>query len=544
MALLLPGSKTNVLITGISDDYGTNKQDIPNGGNTDDRTPTITGTLSTKLLSSEKILVKLSDGSKIISGYATVSGTTWFYVPTLPSQPNVKYSVTAYVEKALSVPGIVSSPRTFTFGTEVVPTITPPNPSTTITTSTSTISELTDLWNTKGTTAFNLNKFIGFADEGPGIYDTGVGGINSPKPLVLNKEVYKDHSVKIPFVGTIGAGIGAGIKASAKAGLDVNITASLGSAKLFLNDAIKWSWNKKDGNIILKSYYDELQSTANVLNVKGPSLQLGLKAGASVNLDAYVKYQVPTEKVKTVNLANYAYNKDLFSYNFDSATPKSIDLFSGAASVKYFGLNLDTATNTQVTNGVKSSVENNLLGVNLDIDNIIGKAYGMPSGLSVNYSKSFGPLSTSIKGTLANLDLGATLSMSQDITAKVDSITGKLNLEDGSSLDYKVGDELTLSLEKYDKNKDGKLSLNYDFTKNGILANKTSINVKTNAGFELLDGSVSGKAKFSGATILDLNYNLGPAYSGNLPLTSNSFTVFDKSWNTAIGTGISQLVLV
>jgi len=546
LASLLPASKTTVKISTITDDYGTNKSDIATGGLTDDTTPTIKGTLSAKLATGEKVLVQVSGGPVPIFGYATTTGTgtTWSYEPTLAKGTNVKYSVTARIDKLLASPGPASAPFTFTLNTENVPPVDPPAPPTTFTTNAKSQTKLTDLWNTGGKTSFNLNKFIGIADKGPGIYDTGIGGVNPPKAFVLSKEFYKDASLKLFGVG-YSAGAGAGIKASAKAGLDVNINASLGSADLNLDNSITWQWTKTGDNFFLSSSY---ANNASTLQVTGPSLQLGLKAAADVNLDAYIKYKSPLDKsATTVPLVKYAYNKELFNYNFDSKTPQSISLFGDAATISYYGLNLDTTNNSQVTNGVKSSVDSKVLGVNLDIDNIIGKFYGLPSGLSVDYSKSFGPLSASVKGTLANLGLGANLSIAQDITAKVDSITGKLKFEDGTSVDYKVGDKLTLSAAQYDKNKDGKLGLDFNFTKNGTLANKTSVILKTNIDYELLDGSVTAKAgvKVFGKeyNVVDKSWNMGPAYVGDLPLTSTPLTVFDKSWAMALGTGSNELVL-
>ena len=98
-------------ISAIADNTGTIQGTIPNGGITNDTTPTLTGTLSTALAAGE-VLTIYRDG--IAAGNATVNPTTllWSCTPTLTSNGTATF--TAAVVDGAGNQGPVSAPYAIT----------------------------------------------------------------------------------------------------------------------------------------------------------------------------------------------------------------------------------------------------------------------------------------------------------------------------------------------------------------------------------------------------------------------------------------------
>jgi hypothetical protein len=391
---------------------------------------------------------------------------------------------------------------------------------------------INDLWRRGGLNVINYNKFIGLASNGFGVYDTGVNGTDLPSYYS------KAGEFKSPTV--LGFGVGAGFSANLRAGVDIKLKASLGSADLALNDSIKWNWTKTGDNIMLSSVYLKRPSS---LLVKGPSLNLDLAGRGDFNANAYLKSIYPFapgwgDKNVFSSQADYTF----FRQSFNSKQPQALNLFNGAALIDYSGLNLDTISNAQLAKGVRSSVQRPLLEAKLDIDNILGQVWGYPNFAVPTNLYIFG-LSASASLDLLDAELGLKTSLAQNITAQVDKITGLLKLEDGSFINYKVGDSITLPLSKYDKNKNGKLGISFKYKKQGTLENKTDLLVEVDSSVKLFSGTVAGKADLGLVGTYDKSYSFGPLASASWPITSNTYNLFDKSWAANLGTGSSQLVL-
>ena len=112
---------TTATITGVLDDTGLLQGPVAAGGRTDDPTPTISGTLSVPLEAGETL--RLFNGS-IALGDATVNGTSWTYIPTLPATASTIYAIYARVVDAAGNLGPQSAIRSFTLDT-TAPTSTP-----------------------------------------------------------------------------------------------------------------------------------------------------------------------------------------------------------------------------------------------------------------------------------------------------------------------------------------------------------------------------------------------------------------------------------
>jgi hypothetical protein len=104
---------TTASITGVADDMGLIQGPLAAGGRTDDRSPTISGTLSAALATGETL--RIFNGTTLL-GSATVNNTasTWFFRPTLPATAGTSYSITARVADAAGNLGTASAARTFT----------------------------------------------------------------------------------------------------------------------------------------------------------------------------------------------------------------------------------------------------------------------------------------------------------------------------------------------------------------------------------------------------------------------------------------------
>ena len=98
----------SVVITTLRDNLGILQGTIAEGDISNDATPTLTGTLSAALGSSETLRVYRNGAT---AGTATVSGLNWSYTPTTALSGNGIHSFTAAVVKGSGLSGQVSDPR-------------------------------------------------------------------------------------------------------------------------------------------------------------------------------------------------------------------------------------------------------------------------------------------------------------------------------------------------------------------------------------------------------------------------------------------------
>lgn len=110
---------TTAAISDVRDDVGIRQGSTATGTRTDDATPTLLGTLSAPLISGER--VQINNGSTVL-GFASVSGQSWTFTPSLPNSDRVTFTFTARVISALGLAGPVSAPWGIILDT-VAPTI-------------------------------------------------------------------------------------------------------------------------------------------------------------------------------------------------------------------------------------------------------------------------------------------------------------------------------------------------------------------------------------------------------------------------------------
>ncbi|MBF0159112.1 MAG: hypothetical protein HQL58_06265, partial [Magnetococcales bacterium] len=119
-ALVVVSAPTQtVTIATLTDDVGSVTGTIATSGSTDDTTPTLTGTISASLGSSESVAI-YRGGTKI--GTASVTSTSWSYSDSGVSNGN-SYSYTARVENSSGGTGTTSSAYVVTIDT-TAPTLT------------------------------------------------------------------------------------------------------------------------------------------------------------------------------------------------------------------------------------------------------------------------------------------------------------------------------------------------------------------------------------------------------------------------------------
>lgn len=394
-----------------------------------------------------------------------------------------------------------------------------------VTLNTSTVSNIPNIWSQSPGASFKYGRFLGLANQGWGAYNSTNG---LPAPLAKSGEAKSDT--------LLGFGIGAGYNANLRAGLNVNLEGTAGSGQLNLKDNIKFDLTSDKQNFYLKSSYGYQPSE---LKITGPSAFASVTGRGDIDGSAYVLATVPGTDWNKIFSKSFSNSSPLFSRSFSSKSPQSISLFGGAANLAYDGINLDTKSNTQLANGVRSNGLSSFLTGTLDIDKIVGTILGYPSGLSFDATASFGALSVSAALTLADIFLKYKASISQQISATVDSITGLLKLENGQSLNYKIGDSIVLPRATNDTNNDGILNFKGSFTKWGTISNKTDILTDTTAGLNALAGSVSAAFKVKVGPISlnkTISKSVGPLFSSSWNLASDSFNAYQKSWNTALGT--------
>lgn len=409
-----------------------------------------------------------------------------------------------------------------------------------LTLNTSTTKTFSNIWGAGGpsSTSFNFNKFFGLASSGFGVYDSTAG---LPAPYSTSGD-YKSPTV-------LNFGIGAGGSASVRAGINLSASGSLGSAALNLNDNVNLSWTKTSTSLILTSNYIYTPST---LTVTGPNVTAAISGRLDTSFSAYLNYIYPGSDAvwwnpfrakwnSTGNLLPSFLNRStpLFTATFNSANSSSVSLPAGVGSADFLGINLNTASNTQISNGVRSSVNDPLFSLNLDLDALAGKLIGLPNGLTWSKSGSFGPLGYDLSLTLADIYAKYNGNISQDLTAKVDSITGvkaNLKMENGAIVPYTIGSTLELPLSAYDSNKDGKLDITGIFTKSGTLNNTTKLINTFQAGADFI------KAQASASLLGSVGF--GPLASvGPYSFSSSPITLVNNTWSDVLGSSTQAFSL-
>jgi hypothetical protein len=509
----------------VVDDFRISQSTVAPGGTTDDRTPTFTGTISAALADGET--VRIYDGTALL-GNATVDNIarTWYFMPTLPATAGTNYTISARVA---SQDGILGNPspsaaRTFRLDTSTSRSI-------------STTSFINNIWTSDGPGPITLlSKFLGFADNGFGIYDSRNG-------------LPSMYAVDIDFKSPTVLGYGAGAKAfgSLRAGVDVKLDVQLGTATLDLNDAIKWYWANDGNNIILNSAYDYGSSE---LMVRSPSLDLYMALRADLDLKVDFQYKQPNKTWKIKDGFEAKNSTPLFERTIEFPDPDlelSMEFAKGQISITVTPPDLDTDKNTQLTNGVKSSAESDLVSLKLDIDTILEENIKLPPPakliLSEELSVNFGDFEAGVEAYILDAGISETAKLRQDITATVDLITGYLLMENGASIGYTVGNPITLPLSTYDANGDGQLGLNFNYTKKGTVANKTDFVFDTDAEIKILGGQIYAKIDLPLLKDPKIDYGFA-AFEDDWKLLSFPINVYQNSWTVDnLGTGSSQLTI-
>jgi hypothetical protein len=394
---------TTATIISVVDNVGTTVT-VASGATTDDLTPTISGTLSAALQTGETL--RIYNGTALL-GNATVTGTSWSYMPTLPATAGTNYTISARVASQDGILGNPSVARTFRLDTSISKSI-------------KSNSSIDNIWTSDGLGPITLlSKFIGFADKGFDIYDTR-NGLPSMFPV--------DIDFKSPTLG----GYGAGVKASGslRAGVDVKLDVQPGTATLELNDAIKWYWANDGNNIILNSAYDYGSSS---LMVSSPSLDLYMALRADFDLDVDFQYKKPNHTWTTKDGFVAKNSIPLFERTIKFPDPDlelSMEFAKGQISITVTPPDLDTDKNTQLINGVKSYAESDLVSLRLDIDTFLEENIKLPPPakliLSEELSFNFGDFEAGVEAYILDAGISETAKLRQEITATVDLSTGNL----------------------------------------------------------------------------------------------------------------------
>lgn len=280
------------------------------------------------------------------------------------------------------------------------------------------------------------------------------------------------------------------------------------------------------------------------MRVSGPNASITLKGIGEINGKVDVIGKVPFGSYSSLFSRSLINSNPLFSKTFGSTANASASFFNNAATLSYQGVNLDSTNNTQITNGVRSFVQDPVFQASIDLDRAIGSLIGFPNGLGITLPTiNLGIAKVSGSVNLADLLLNYTASIRQQITAQADKITGILKMENGSNLNYTVGQNLTLPKSVYDKNKDGKLDITGTFTKSGTISNVTDLVSTVGASLSALSGSIQAKFNVPFLGERSVGGSIGPLYSTALNLPSSSINAFTNTWNAVLGTSTNSFSL-
>ena len=393
----------------------------------------------------------------------------------------------------------------------------------------STTSKIPNIWGSGTVPSFKYGRFVGLANQGWKVYDSTNG---LPAPILKNGEYKSGHF--------LGFGVGAGYDLSLRTGINFDLIGTSGTAALDLKDQIQFNWTKDSTNFYLSSQYLYQPSK---LTVAGPNATVTVSGRADINGNVYILGDSPFTDWKKLWSNNIAFNSPLFTKSFGSGSSQSVSLLGNIVSLDYQGINLDSSSSTNFGDGVRSNVLDPVFKASLDLDKAIGTFIGYPNGLNFGASINLGALKGSASLTLADLSLEYSASIAQQISAKVDSVTGILNLEGGKKLNYKVGDLATLPRAIYDVNNDGKLDITGVFTKMGTVANNTDIVTNARAVFEALKASISAEVKVFGFS-KRFSANAGPLVKADWDLMTDTFNAYSNTWSANLGTSTQSFSLV
>lgn len=370
-----------------------------------------------------------------------------------------------------------------------------------------------------GANPISYSRFLGLANRGFAVYDSTD---QLPGPYQLAGD-YKSPE----FFDTA---IGVGLAGSIRSGINLDLTARAGSARLAVKDNISLSWTRRNGAITLSSDYSYKPSA---MKVNGPKLSALIDGRTDTTLAAYLNYKPPSASdwKKTGNLLGSSYNYSIpfYSRGFSSESSSTLASFGSDSSLEFQGINLDSESSTQITRGVSSRVEDPLLRATLDLDQILASSLSLPTGLSYEISQELGPISVDTKLSLADLALSFQASIRQVIDAQVDNITGLLRMENGTTIQHVVGTTTRIPIADYDANKDGRLDITATFAKQGFMTNKTDLVTSLSFDADFLTAKLSAAVDLGPLGKPQGSFDIGPLLDpAPWNLANKDFSIFNQ----------------
>jgi len=393
------------------------------------------------------------------------------------------------------------------------------------------------LWGRNSSAALHLHKFIGFADRGFDVYDTGPNGSRQPGMKRWSDDVTLFHE-SIDWLGVSG-GAGYAYDFGMKAGVRLDLDGSAGQLNADLNDEVAFTWSRTGDILRLGSSYRNQGST---ITVNTPYVDLNLEGIFQSQASFKLKGDIPLDgkgwRYSGDLLPSFLdQNTSLFDLEFDSReSSRPVQLLGNALTMQFEGITLDT-DRSYTRDGVMYSVaEDDLFNVNLDVDAAAGMVFGLPNGLSIDFDWSV----IEANLTLADLDLTLTASARQEMSVKMDALTGYLLMENGQRVAYTVGQELDLSLATYDVNGDGLIQFATQLHKKATIFNNTDLLVTAEADFSALSGRLDARLGDLGT----IGESFGPLINPEpWQLGQLTFDAYDRSWQANLGS-VNQQVAV
>jgi hypothetical protein len=192
-------------------------------------------------------------------------------------------------------------------------------------------------------------------------------------------------------------------------------------------------------------------------------------------------------------------------------------------SLSFAWPDIDTTSETSATDTITSSGEsNNFMELGLDVDDLVFQLLSLPNPFDVGFD--IGVAWGSIE--LADLDLSAGLNFLQEFSLAVDSLTGTIVFEDGSSQAFDFVSDIVLNnASSYDTDSDGIVEFNLELAPNVTLNNDTDLGFNVGYSFDVL--------KLSGGydIVVDSgSLELGPIWSSSNTYPITAVGVYDSTF--------------
>jgi len=228
----------------------------------------------------------------------------------------------------------------------------------------------------------------------------------------------------------------------------------------------------------------------------------------------------------TVDLFDFTIGPYTASQNILNLTSDDLNFtinLPAGFSLNFAWPNLDTTSDPLVGTVVSSDGEsNNFFTLGLDVDDLVFTLLELPNPFDINVDFGVGSLNLE----LADLDLSLGLNFLQEFAMAVNSLTGTITFEDGTSQAFDFDHDIDLTnASSHDANHNGSITYDLLLTPNATLDNNTDLGFNFGVSFDVL--------KLSGSydIVVDSgSFQLGPLSHAGTDIPLGSVDIYDNTF--------------